>query len=546
MTDDLKSQRDRYLAFSLAAADLLIETDSQHCILKTTGATQTLLRGSAAEMTGRPVQHIFSPADRAFSERLFNRARTTGRIEPCCLTLNQEPPLLVNMGVCCLGGANPNLYISLTVLSDAMLLPPGSRDVVTGLLNRDAYEGLLSSALSKDEEQGERYVRLIRLEGLMHAMRGLTPESADTLLTEISSVLRTQAVGGAAARLSEENFSYLAANPNDADANDILTRDIQAVAVAAGLAEDSLKPTLMNLELSTGNMDADSVARALQYVLNDFCKPEKNHIGSLEQGLKAAMADTVKHFDSIRSLIDSNDYTLFYQPVVKLEDRNVHHYEALLRFPEGRSPYDTIRLSEQLGLVQDFDLAITKQALDKLIERPDVSIAVNLSGLSVQNQAFRESLRQLVAPHKDISQRLMFELTESNAIEDLEIAGNFLRWLRRGGFRVCLDDFGAGAATYAYLRNFDFDFVKVDGPFLNESRGNSRQRALIRSISQLCRDLHSGVVAEMIEDEATVKHCIEMGIEFGQGFHLGRPKADIDMPREMIVGKRKGFSESWS
>ncbi len=231
--------------------------------------------------------------------------------------------------------------------------------------------------------------------------------------------------------------------------------------------------------------------------------------------------------------------------MVRLSDRSTHHYEALLRFADGRAPFDTIRLSEQLGLVQDFDLAVSKKAIETLTLRTDVTIAINLSGLSIQNDIFREHLRHLLGSATTVGQRLMFELTESNAIDDLEAAGTFLRWLRRAGYRVCLDDFGSGAATYTYLRNFDVDFVKIDGPFLSEARDNSRQRALIRSVSHLCRDLDTQVVAEMIEDEAMAKLCQEMSIGFGQGYYFGKPKPEIDAPKELVVGRRKGFSESW-
>jgi EAL domain-containing protein (putative c-di-GMP-specific phosphodiesterase class I) len=230
---------------------------------------------------------------------------------------------------------------------------------------------------------------------------------------------------------------------------------------------------------------------------------------------------------------------------VSLDDRTTHHYQALMRFPDGRKPYDTIRLSEQLGLAQDFDLAVAQKALGALKHHPEVCVAINLSGLSVQSDTFREQLRQLLIPHKGIETRLMFELTESNAVEDMESAATFLKWLRRAGFAVCLDDFGAGAAAYSYLRNFDVDYVKIDGPFLKAAKENPRQRALIRSISGLCKELKSHVIAEMVEDEDMARMCAELGITYGQGFLFGKPKPQFDAPREGTLGKRKGVVEGW-
>jgi EAL domain-containing protein (putative c-di-GMP-specific phosphodiesterase class I) len=551
MTEDLKAQRDRYIAFSLAAADLLIEVGSDFRIVKTIGATQALLSGMAEGVVGREVCDIFIATDRAFARHLLTKAQTVGRIEPCGLNLEQTagPPLLVNMGACYLGTGDGNTFISLTVLSDGVMAQaeqgqkPGESG---GLLNLEAYLGFARKKIGIKGETAPKNLKLVRVRGLSQAMRQLPAAQSELLLGEISSVLRAQSMGGsAAARLSDEAFSYMPSAKGESASPDAISRDIRAAAVAVGLTEDSLTPSVMNLELSTGNLDEDSIAKALQYVLTDFCKPERSPISSLAQGLKSAMAETVQHFDSIRALIDGNKYTLFYQPVVRLSDRTTHHYEALLRFADGRTPFDTIRLSEQLGLVQDFDLAVAKKAIETLKQRTDVTIAINLSGLSVQSDIFREHLRHLLGSASVIGQRLMFELTESNAIDDLEAAGTFLRWLRRTGYRVCLDDFGSGAATYTYLRNFDVDFVKIDGPFLREARDNPRQRALIRSVSHLCRELDTQVVAEMIEDEAMAKLCQEMSIGFGQGYYFGKPKPDIDTPKELIVGRRKGFTESW-
>lgn len=548
MSEDLKRQRDRYIAFSLAAADLLVEVDSTFKIVKTIGATQALLSGLAAEVKGRDVCDIFATQDRSFARRLLAKAHKTGRIEPCTLHLDQhgDKPLLVNMGACFLPDDDNHTYMTLTVLSDSMVLSDEGRDAQTGLLQSDEYQDFATKLLGGDEGHAPGELKMIRLQGLSGVVRDLPSDQASMLLGEIGSVLRAQALGGtAAARLSEEAFSYIAPIKGDNATPESLSADFQAVTRAAGIADGRINPTVMSLELSTGNLDQDSIAKALAYVLGDFCKPERRPISDLQAGLTAAMAETVQHFDNIRNLIDSDHYTLFYQPVVRLNDRSICHYEALLRFSDGRSPFDTIRMSEQLGLVQDFDLAVARKAIDTLQLRQDITVAINLSGQSVQNDMFREHLRQLVMPFKDLNQHLMFELTESNAVEDMEAASNFLRWLRRSGFRVCLDDFGAGAAAYSYLRRFDVDFVKIDGPFLKDALANPRQRALIRSVSQLCKELNSEVVAEMIETEEMAELCQTMGIGLGQGWLFGRPKAQIEAPKEVINGRRKGFSETW-
>jgi len=542
--EDLKGQRDSYIAFSLAAADLLIEIDETHSIVRVVGASQTLLNAAPAKLTGRDILSIFNSADSSFARRLLQKAQTDGRIEPCSLRLGEGgKPLLVNLGACWLPNTR-HTYLSLTVLSKAVLTAPGPRDATTGLLGSEDYKSLTKKAIA--DGSAPREMKMVRLNGLSRAVRGLPKEQADMLLGEVGAVLRAQSMGGSsAARLSDEEFSYLPPAKGDTATPESLKKDFKAVAVAAGLTDMSFTPTIMSLELSTGNLDQDSVAKALSYALMTFSNGGAASLTTLEQGLKAAMAETIGHFDQIRNLIDRCDFTLFYQPVVDLKSRDVHHYEALTRFSDGKSPYEVIRMSEELGLVQDFDLAVCQKALDMLQARTDLTIAVNLSGGSVENESFREKLRVLLMPHRDIDGRLMFELTESSEIKDMETAGAFLRWLRRTGFQVCLDDFGAGASAYSYLRQFDVDYVKIDGPFLKEARDNPRQRALIRSVAVLCKELKSEVVAEMIEDESMVELCVDMGIAYGQGYYLGKPKPLMMTSPEMSNGRRKGFVESW-
>lgn len=547
MSEDLKIQRDRYIAFSLAAADLLIEVDAELRIVRTIGATQALLNRVATDVIGRKVSEIFTSADRIFAQRLMDRARKVGRIEPCVLDLDQgeAPPQRVTLGACHLEGHEGHSFLSLTLLSDAALVEADARDAASGLLSPQAYTAFTEKALQRKEAARPDDMKLVSVKGLSHALRHLPDEKTRMLMGEIGAALRAQSMGGvAAARLSDEAFSFLPSK-DGGEPGASLSGGIAAAARAAGLPEGALDTTVMTLELSVGNLDPDSVARALNYVLSDFCSGERKPAADLESGLKAAMAETISQFDSIRSVIDKGDYSLFYQPVVALDDRATHHYEALLRFKDGRAPFDTVRLSEHLGLMQDLDLAVAGKAVDMLNLRTDVRIAINLSGQSVQNESFREALRTLLLPFPKLSSRLMFELTESKAIEDMEAAANFLRWLRRTGYEVCLDDFGAGAATYAYLRRFDVDYVKIDGPFLREALDNGRQRALVRSIVNLSRELNARTVAEMVEDEAMLHLCEELKIDFGQGYLFGKPKAQIDMPRPLVVGKRKGFSESW-
>jgi EAL domain-containing protein (putative c-di-GMP-specific phosphodiesterase class I) len=128
-------------------------------------------------------------------------------------------------------------------------------------------------------------------------------------------------------------------------------------------------------------------------------------------------------------------------------------------------------------------------------------------------------------------------------IDNMTGAERFLAQLRSQGHAVCLDDFGAGATAYNYLRRFDVDFIKIDGPFLKAAAERSRERALIRSICVLVGDIGCKVIGEMIEDEAAASFARDLGIAHGQGWLFGKPVERLPPPPRPM--RRKGYTETW-
>jgi len=283
-------------------------------------------------------------------------------------------------------------------------------------------------------------------------------------------------------------------------------------------------PAAGDIHLPLGAVSEEDAARALAYAARRSVVSKGNAAKpSLEQRLGEEFRSTIARFDAWRRRVAEGRFTVVGQPIVSLADRQIHHYEMLARFTPGKSPFEAVRFAEEAGLIEEFDLAICGKALEALAVAPRLALAVNLSGRSVQSPAFREALTALLRAHRPLLGRLTFELTESHAVEHFQPAAEFLHQLKSEGCAICLDDFGAGAATYHYLRNFAFDLVKIDGPFLKAAMTNTRDCILVRSICALCGELEIGVIGEMIEDEAALTAAAELGIRFGQGRLFGAP-----------------------
>jgi EAL domain-containing protein (putative c-di-GMP-specific phosphodiesterase class I) len=550
-TDDIKSQRDRYIAFSLAAADLLIEVDFHGHIVRSIGATNALLSENSQNLKGRAVTELFPATERAVVNRLLLKARSMGRIDPTTVKLQPEDrgAIQINLGACFLPEPNCT-YLTVTVLSDALAqaLPP--RDDITGLINAGDFQHMAAKAIKPtDPNSGTamlREMQLIRLQGLSGAMERMPVSRSQQLMGEIGALLRANS-SGSASQLGDEEFGILSVSGKGQAAEAKLNADIDEALSAAGVAKGSVSSSVVTLSMDTSHIDKDSVAKALAYVVENFTKGAHTDARSLQENLNAAMSAAVDQYGRVKSILQAGEFKLVFQPVVDLKTRQTHHYEALMRFNDGMDAYDTVRFSEQVGLATEFDLAVLKKVLAAITQYPTEFIAVNVSGMSVQNEPFRAQFNDILRNHGPLKGHVLIELTESHLIENTDAAADFLISLRKRGFRICLDDFGAGASAYNYLRRFDVDFVKIDGPFLTEALTNPRQKAIIHSLSILCQELKTGVIGEMIETEPAVKMATELGIGYGQGYLFGKPLETIT-PRPApipVAARRMGEQETW-
>ena len=543
----VRLERDRHVAFAFAAADLLIETSVAGAIVAASGASQAVLGLGIRTLIGRQLQDIVAPPDWPLVRRLLKQVQELGRIDPVALYLARADgaPARILFGACRLPNWANAVFLSATLLPSTLTPQPQPRDEATGLLTPDALREA-AQRVSDNDRGGDRELKLLRLDGLSGAVRHLPPDRTAMLMQEIGSALRAASLGGdAAGRLGEDTFGIVARVGHHVNGDATLVAELREAMRGAGLPDGQVGPRLARIDLSLGDLSGDDAGRALTYAMNSFVNALRGEftVGSLREGLAAAMDATVSRFAETRSIIGGGRFSLVFQPVVALAGRTVHHYEALSRFPGKPDTFEMVGFMEDVGLVAELDIAVCRMAIAALDQAPGVKLAINLSGRSVQNEAFRKQLGDIIAPFAGPRERLLFELTESAAVESLQEAAAFLGWLRKLGHPVCLDDFGAGAAAYNYLRQFDVDFLKIDGPFLKAAADHARERALIRSICVLCNEIGGKVIGEMIEDEKAAALAKTLGIDFGQGWLFGKPLRELSKP--VTASRRKGKTETW-
>lgn len=216
------------------------------------------------------------------------------------------------------------------------------------------------------------------------------------------------------------------------------------------------------------------------------------------------------------------------QPVVETRTGAVSHYEVLARFAGEDSPVGMIMAAEKSGQIAHLDYIMISAAAAQLAANPDPAyrLAVNISGESLQRLDVIRELCAVISGHDFQRSRLIVEVTESAHISDIETAARAVSLLRGIGVGVSLDDFGAGSASFGYLRALDVDGLKFDGSFLQATETNKRGLALMRSVARMCAELGITSVGERIETESDRRLLIEAGVMYAQGYLYGRPIID--------------------
>lgn len=213
------------------------------------------------------------------------------------------------------------------------------------------------------------------------------------------------------------------------------------------------------------------------------------------------------------------------QPVVGAKDRAVRFEEALLRLrrEDGEivAAGDIVPVFEKLGRIDLLDYRVLELAIEALCADPDARLSVNVSTTTLLNDAWLRHLSAAIVGRADIADRLIVELTESQAIENVEATRKILSKLKAMGLRTAIDDFGAGYTSFRHLRGFDVDMLKIDGAFVQNVSRSADDSFFVRTLIDLARHLGMETVAEWVRDEDAARKLANWGATCLQGEAIG-------------------------
>jgi EAL domain-containing protein (putative c-di-GMP-specific phosphodiesterase class I) len=239
----------------------------------------------------------------------------------------------------------------------------------------------------------------------------------------------------------------------------------------------------------------------------------------------ALRRDSVRATDEIVAALNERRIALAFEPVVETKTRKVAFYECLMRVhrPDGRIAHanEIIPVAERVGLMRMLDYRVLELVVNELAAAPGLTASVNVSPASTVDPDWWAGLGALLRAHSSAAARLIIEITETAAIQDVDDARGFVTRVKDLGCRIAIDDFGAGHTSFRNLRKLGVDIVKIDGAFVQNIVKSNDDRAFVHTLVDLSRRLGLKTVAEWVQDEEAARLLADWGCDFLQGALIG-------------------------
>ncbi|MGA2010472.1 MAG: EAL domain-containing protein [Solirubrobacteraceae bacterium] len=532
LTDMQRELADSYLRYEQmveTATEGILETDAHEIITFVNQTMADLLGRQPAEMIGRPVLELYAEASIPEARRSIERHRLG--------VSNQSEYLLVakdGSGVWVLMSSNPRRDLdgayagALAMVTDVSerkrmedrLRYLADRDSLTGLSNRRRLIERLEQSLA-DAARYDRHgaVLMIDLDNFKitndtygHATGDVILRSAAEVLS--ASIRETDLV----ARLGGDEFAILLQDAGEEAAKTV------AAKIHALLHEPRTGPPIpVSIGVTTFRGAQQTTADELLAAADSALYEAKQRGGDQLIAYRKSAAG-LSWVHEIRAALDESRLTLYAQPILDLRTSNIVRHEVLVRMLSRDGdlipPDAFLPSAERFGLIREIDQQVNSAALNHARSTP---FTINLSSHSIGQNSILAALRAAIASGLDPA-NVIYEVTETAAMRNIASAKLFAEELNSLGCELALDDFGTGFGSFTYLKHIPARYLKLDIEFVRSLVTNQTDQALIKGIVTVAHSLGKLTIAEGVENAATLELLRSYGIEYAQGFHIGRPR----------------------
>ncbi|MHB8285195.1 MAG: EAL domain-containing protein [Caulobacteraceae bacterium] len=529
----------RLIGLILTASNLALEIDpAGEVVFAVDGVSED---PSASKWVGRHWKTLIHADDHAMIAEVVKSLNLPGRRGPYAVRRASHggaPPQPALFSAVMLPHLAPNLSVT---LSPAPVAPPSAAAEAqadpTATLDPADFTRRLPDLIESHRQKGLGVeLAMIELLGFDKACGQDVEGRQGALARNITDLLLSRSISDMVAEVAPERFLVLCPKT---------VQDDLPAALGRALGAADVQPKTVSVTVPR-RLELPYALRALRLTIEQFgaagiCQGGQELLSSFN----GSLAKTFDSAQAFLSMTSSRNFDLVYQPVVSLRSTEVHHYEVLSRFPGGSDPFTLIQMAEELEIIVEFDLAVMQKVFAEVRGREHApNLAINISARSFLQDGFIDRVLRLADAEPKLKGSLMFEITESAALSDLALADRYIQRLRRSGYPVCLDDFGSGSTSFAYLQALAVDTVKIDGQYIKNLTNGSRDQVLVRHLAMLCKELKINTIAEMVENKATLEALRTCNVDLVQGYYLGRP-GPLPGEKRGVPVRRLGMTESW-
>jgi diguanylate cyclase (GGDEF)-like protein/PAS domain S-box-containing protein len=553
----LAQEKDRAQVTLASIGDGVIRTDAEGIIDYLNPMAERLTGWTAGEACGQPVMSIFRVVDEATGRPLPNpveRCLQEGQVIELpgysLLTRRDQGEFAIRDSVAPIRDRQGRITGTVLVFKDVTQLRGMEREMIwlarhdplTGLINRREIEKRLQQCLDTAHADGRAhaffYLDLDEFKVVNDTCGHL---AGDEMLKQVTALLKTRLrKTDTLARLGGDEFGVLLEDTTTEDAREVgnnLRLAVKAYRFAwqEQVFEIGVSIGLVPITEETLDMaQVLSAADAACYVAKEGGRNRMHEYQPDDRALAERYGE-MQWIHRIHKAFAEHRFCLYYQPIVPLLARGGEPpmCEIFIRMidEEGKiaTPGAFIPAAERYHLIASIDrwvlhAAFVALACRTLSHGDDTCFAINLSGQSLGDDAFLEYVLEEIEATGVSPSRICFEITETAAVGNLAQAIQFISTLKELGCRFILDDFGSGLSSFAYLKNLNVDFLKIDGAFVRDMLSSSVQRALVESIHQIGQVMGIRTIAESVENRETLELLLEIGVDYAQGYGIAIPE----------------------
>lgn len=447
------------------------------------------------------------------------------------------------------GGESGRLWIFEDVTGERQvaerLIFMAERDPLTTLANRSRFDAELGLLMARHGREASIHGALLYfdLDEFKYINDTYGHRAGDSVLIRTADAVSTMVRSSELlARLGGDEFAIIAPGADLAGAQSMAERLLETVAKLSFEFEGRRLGLTISLGVALFPEHGDSAEELVSHA--DTAMYQAKHAGKncwrlyrpdLDQS--ASMLAQLGWNEKIQKALNEQRFVLYYQGVHACTTGAVSHYEALVRMIDPGDPEQLllpgsfIPTAERSGRIVDIDRWVMRAAIGKLAETPNLpALAINVSARSFDDPGLAGSISSLLAEFHVEPRRLIVELTETAALSNMQDSERFISDIRALGCTVCLDDFGVGFSSFAYLKHLSADVLKIDGMFIRGLLNCREDQVFVRAIVEVARGLNKKTVAEFVGDAETLALLAELGVDYAQGFYLSRPVAEISTP----------------